>query len=183
MRIYEMRLVLKERDTQRIFYLKISSTRVQHKVGSRVELWWSPYIVGQWIARVPSDHTWHTITRADEMKRNGWVECGEMVEWNLWQGKTGETPRKPTQTPFRPSRNLHGGTETRTRDPSGRRRASNHLRHEAAIFYLICLKLIVVSLCCNSHKKIVKKKSKMLTPQQRGQTAVWYAETKLQMSV
>ena len=29
-----------------------------------------------------------------------------------------ETPRKPTQTPFRPHRNPHEVTETRTRDPS-----------------------------------------------------------------
>ena len=39
---------------------------------------------------------------------------------------------KPPQTPFRPPRNPNGGTETRTRDPSGGRRASNRLRHEAA---------------------------------------------------
>ena len=44
-----------------------------------------------------------------------------------------EKPReKPTQTPFRPPRNPHGVTETRTRDPSGGRRAPNRLRHEAA---------------------------------------------------
>ena len=54
--------------------------------------------------------------------------------WNEICGRgKGEEPReKPTQTPFRPPRNPHGGTETRTRDPSGGRRASNRLRHEAA---------------------------------------------------
>ena len=48
-------------------------------------------------------------------------------------GENLEKPReKPTQTPFRPPGNPHGGTETRTRDPSGGRRASNRLRHKAA---------------------------------------------------
>ena len=51
--------------------------------------------------------------------------CGEMVEWNLWLVKTGETPRKPTQIPFRPPRNPHGVTETQTPDPSGGTWASN----------------------------------------------------------
>ena len=60
------------------------------------------------------------------------------VEW--WNGICGrgkrEKPReKPTQTPFRPPRNPHEGTETRTRDPSGGRRALNRLRHEAAYRY------------------------------------------------
>ena len=45
--------------------------------------------------------------------------------WNEISGKgKREKPReKPNQTPFRPPRNPHGGTETRTRDPSGGRRA------------------------------------------------------------
>ena len=47
-------------------------------------------------------------------------------------GKREKSREKPTQTPFRPPRNAHGGTETRTRDPSGGRRAPNRLRHEAA---------------------------------------------------
>ena len=63
--------------------IKISSTRVQHKVGSRDEMRWSPYIIGPWVAMVPANHAWCTITRVDEMKQNGWDECGEMVEWNL----------------------------------------------------------------------------------------------------
>ena len=42
-------------------------------------------------------------------------------------------PRKPIQIPFRPPRNLHGITETRTRDHSGVMRVSNRLRHEAAL--------------------------------------------------
>ena len=63
---------------------QISLTRVQHKVGSRDEMRWSPYIIGPWVARVPADHAWRTITKADEMEQNGWDECGEMVEWNLW---------------------------------------------------------------------------------------------------
>ena len=44
-----------------------------------------------------------------------------------------EKPReKPTQTPFHPPRNPQSVNETRTRDPSGGRRASNRLHHEAA---------------------------------------------------
>ena len=65
---------------------------------------WSPDIVGQWMSRVPADHACRTITRADEMKRNGWDECGEMVKWNLWKGKREKPREKPTQTPFRPPR-------------------------------------------------------------------------------
>ena len=46
--------------------------------------------------------------------------------------ENGRSPEKNhTQTPFRPPRNPHGVTETRTRDPSGGRRAYNRLRHEA----------------------------------------------------
>ena len=62
----------------------------------------------------------------DEMSVEKW--------WNEICGRVKrEKPReKPTQTPFRPPRNPHGMTETRTRDPSGGRRASNRLRQEAA---------------------------------------------------
>ena len=54
--------------------------------------------------------------------------------WNeiCGRGKREKPREKPTQIPFRPPRNPHGGTETRTRDPSGGRRAANRLRHEAA---------------------------------------------------
>ena len=54
--------------------------------------------------------------------------------WNeiCGRGKREKPREKPTQTPFRPPWNPHGGTETRTRDPSGGRWASNRLRHEAA---------------------------------------------------
>ena len=68
--------------------------------------------------------------------KGGWNET-KWMRW-VWRNEicvTGkrEKPReKPTQTPFRPPRNPHGVTETRTRDPSGGRRAPNRLRHEAA---------------------------------------------------
>ena len=54
--------------------------------------------------------------------------------WNEIYGREKwEKPReKPTQTSFRPPRNLHGVTEMQTRNPSGERRAANRLRHEAA---------------------------------------------------
>ena len=58
-----------------------------------------------------------------------------IILWNEICGREKrEKPReKPTQTPFRPPRNPHGGTETRPRDHSGGRRASNRLRHVAAV--------------------------------------------------
>ena len=43
---------------------------------------------------MPANQSSCTITRVDEMKLNDMNECGEMVEWNLWHGKMGETPRK-----------------------------------------------------------------------------------------
>ena len=75
------------------------------------------YIIGPWVARMPADHAWRTITRADEMDEKWWNE-------NCGRGKLEKPSEKPTQTPFRPPRNPHGGTETRTRDPSQRWEAS-----------------------------------------------------------
>ena len=46
--------------------------------------------------------------------------------------KTRETQRKSIQTPFLPPGNPHGVTETRTRDLTGVKRASNRLHHGAA---------------------------------------------------
>ena len=75
----------------------------------------------------------------------GWWNETKWMRW-VWRnggmkfvaGENREKPReKPTQTPFRPPRNPHGGTETRTRDPSGGRRASKRLRHEAALTHEI----------------------------------------------
>ena len=62
----------------------------------------------------------------DEMSVEKW--------WNEICGKgKREKPRvKTTQTPFRPPRNPHGGTETRTRDPSGGRLAPK-------IIVLLCI--------------------------------------------
>ena len=61
---------------------------------------WSPYFIGPWIARVPADHAWRTITGADEMKRNGWDECGEMVEMvKLVVGENGRNPVKNLPRP------------------------------------------------------------------------------------
>ena len=72
-----------------------SSNSVQHKAGSKDEMRWSPYIKSKWMERVPADlPDAHHRDGWNEMKRNDWNECGEMVELNLWQGKTGVTPRK-----------------------------------------------------------------------------------------
>ena len=67
-------------------------------------------------------------------------EMNEMSVEKWWneicgRGKREKPREKPTQTPFRPPRNQHGVTETRTRDPSSGRRAPNRLRHEAAYFF------------------------------------------------
>ena len=61
--------------------------------------------------------------------------------WNeiCGRGKPEKLREKPTLTPFRPPRNPHGRTETRTRDPSGGRRASNRLRHEAAYLEILMI--------------------------------------------
>ena len=49
--------------------------------------------------------------------------------WNIicGKGKLEKPLEKTSHTPFRPSRNPHGGTETRSLEPSGWRR----LRHGA----------------------------------------------------
>ena len=104
----------------------ISSTLARHRAGSRDEMRWSPFTEGLRVARMSADHApSQGRVKWNEMKRNVWDECGEMVEWNLWKVKTGETPRKTYPNPFRPPRNPHGVTETRTRDPNGGKRASN----------------------------------------------------------
>ena len=74
----------------------------------------------------------------DEMRVEKW--------WNeiCGSGKREKPREKPTQTPFRPPRNPHGVTETRTRDPSGRRRAPNRLRQEAAY---ICKYVPLMNIC------------------------------------
>ena len=50
------------------------------------------------------------------------------------RGKREKYRETPTQTPFRPPRNPHGGTEMQTRDLSGGSRVPNRLCHEAALF-------------------------------------------------
>ena len=113
------------------------SSHVRHK--DRDEVWdaRSPY-VGLWLARMSVDYTWHTITEANEMKLDEMNEMSLEKLWNeiLWQGKTGEIPRKANQATFRIPWNLHGVTETQTRDPRDVRRASNRLRHVTALFRL-----------------------------------------------
>ena len=76
--------------------------------------------------------------RLSHHHKGGWNETDEMSVDKWWneicgRGKREKHREKPTQTPFRPPRNPHGGTETRTRDPSDGRRAPNRLHHEAAI--------------------------------------------------
>ena len=100
-------------------FLTVLSTRVRHMTGTRDEM--KPLYEGQWIARIPADHACRTIAGANEMK-----ECGEMMKWYFWSSKF-------TQIPFRSPRNPYGMTETRTRNPSGGKRATNRLCHGAAL--------------------------------------------------
>ena len=112
---------------------KISSTLVQHKVGSRDEMRWSPLdyrpVSSKSAGRPRLTHHHKGLMKwneMDEMRVEKW--------WNeiCGRGKREKPREKPTQTPFRLPWNPHGVTETRTRDPSGGRRAPNRLRHEAA---------------------------------------------------
>ena len=58
---------------------------------------WSPDIVGQWIARVPADHAWRTITRADEMKLMRWVWRSGGMKFVV--GENGINPEKNLPRP------------------------------------------------------------------------------------
>ena len=94
---------------------------------------WSPYIAGQWIARVPADHAWRTITRADEIKRND--EMSMEKWWNEICGRGNE--RNPAKNLPKP-RFVHHEThmewprrELGTPAVGGERLTA--LRHEAAI--------------------------------------------------
>ena len=53
------------------------------------------------------------------------------MELIMWKGKLEKPREKSIQTPFLATRNPHEVTETRTRDSSGGRRASNRLHHGA----------------------------------------------------
>ena len=89
-------------------------------------------LIGPWVARVPTDHTWSTSqglmnwNEMDEMSVEKW--CNEISGRGKWE----KPLEKPTQISFRPPRNPHGVTEMRTRDPSGGRRVPNRLCHKAA---------------------------------------------------
>ena len=54
----------------------IISTRIRHRAESRDEMWWSPYIQGQWIAPTMA------VAPSQGLKKwNGWDECVEKW-WN-----------------------------------------------------------------------------------------------------
>ena len=54
---------------------------------------WSPYFESLWIARMPADHAWRTVTGVNEMRRYEWDECGEKVNEICVRGKL-EKPEK-----------------------------------------------------------------------------------------
>ena len=93
----------------------------------------------------------------NETKWMRWVRRN--VEIKFVVGENGKITRKPTQTQFCPPRNPHGVIETRTRDPSGKRRASNRLRHGAASHFFTALFLVEwQSSPEDLHKQIIKFK-------------------------
>ena len=81
--------------------------RLLHRSGSRDDMRWSFFIEGtsKWIARMPVDNAWRTITRADEMKWMRWVWRNGGMKFVVR-----ENGKIPTQTPFHPPRNPHGVT-------------------------------------------------------------------------
>ena len=66
------------------------------------------------------------------MKLSEWDECADIVEWSFGREKLEKPWEKHNSIPFRPPWNPHGVTETRTRDPSGGKQATNRLRYGAA---------------------------------------------------
>ena len=46
------------------------------------------------MARMLADLVWRTIIELDEMKRNEWDECEEMVDWNFETGENGRNSEK-----------------------------------------------------------------------------------------
>ena len=88
----------------------------------------------QALKRQRSPRSDHHRGGSNETKRNEWGERGEMVEIKFLAWENWRNPEKATQTPFGLPRNPHEMAEERIRDPSGERRASNRLRHEAAYF-------------------------------------------------
>ena len=72
-----------------------ATTRVRYWAGSRDDMGWNPYIRGLWLARMPADHTWRTITGANEMK---WNETNDMnVEIGGMKFVAGENGRDPEE--------------------------------------------------------------------------------------
>ena len=94
---------------------------------------WSSFIERLWIAKMPADHAWRTITEVkwNETKWMRWVWINGGM--NFMTGENRRNPEKTYLTPFRPPRNPHGVTLMRTRDLSVGRRASNSLRHRSAL--------------------------------------------------
>ena len=86
------------------------------------------------MARVPADNA--CAPSQGLMKLNKMDEMNVEKWWNeiCSMGKLEKPREKPAQASFRPPRNQHGVTETRTQNPNDRRRASNRLCQEAAQF-------------------------------------------------
>ena len=72
--------------------IKLSSTRDRLDVWDTMKLLYWMSVNSKDAGRPCLMH--HHRGGWNEMKRNEWDDCGDMVEWNLWQGKNGKTPRK-----------------------------------------------------------------------------------------
>ena len=83
----------------------------------------------------PPRQTHHHKCKCNDMKLNKWDVCGGMVEWNLWQDKTGESVKKHRPYPHSVSSTTKPIwiDQEANSDPSGGRRASNRLCHEVPV--------------------------------------------------
>ena len=114
-----------------ILIMSISSTSARHKARSRMRCDEAPIMkVCDLQGCLPTTPDAPSQDWWNEMKRNEWDECREIVHEIYGRDKRGKHLERPTKSPFRPQGNPHGVTETRTREPSCERRESNRLHHQ-----------------------------------------------------
>ena len=106
--------------------VKISSTHVRHRAGSRDEMRWIPFIEGLWITRMPPDHAWGNITGTNETKWMRWVWKNGGMNFVV-----GENERNPEKTYTDSVSSTKPTWSDRDANSWLQRQgaASNHLRH------------------------------------------------------
>ena len=69
-----------------LFAFHSSNITPQHVVDteSRNEIWWSPFIKDLWIARMPADQAWRTITGVDEWNKMSRPRWSRGYHTRLW---------------------------------------------------------------------------------------------------